>query len=284
MTHTRGCATCAAASCTCFAGPRTRPQHASAPHGAHSPPHRYVLCRPEDSLKVAPPRALDRGRGTQYSGRLDPLDPRDQQRARDCGLELFATVLEPGQTILAPMGWWHYAVSLTPSLTLMCNFWDHANVHGLHDTFYLQVARAIDRTRREARTSPKPGNAVPPVAEVSPSEPIRTLTPPLTYLAAHKPFVFVREAPSTAAPMLGILRTAQPFLAGAVQGGWLRSAEPFDKGRYGWALEDGSSLGGLGRLMIRAQGPGGLPTLAPPGQVASTLKPKRGSFQESDVE
>jgi hypothetical protein len=84
--------------------------------------------------------------------------------------------------------------------------------------------------------------------------------------------------------MLGILRTAQPFLAGAVQGGWLRSAEPFDKGRYGWALEDGSSLGGLGRLMIRAQGPGGLPTLAPPGQVASTLKPKRGSFQESDVE
>ena len=215
----------------------------------------YVLCRPEDSLKVAPPRALDRGRGTQYSGRLDPLDPRDQQRARDCGLELFAAVLEPGQTILAPMGWWHYAVSLTPSLTLMCNFWDHANVHGLHDTFYLQVARALDRTRREARTSPKPGNAVPPVAEVSPSEPIQTLTPPLTYLAAHKPFVFVREAPSTAAPMLGILRTAQPFLAGAVQGGWLRSAEPFDKGRYGWALEDGSSLGGLGRLMIRAQGP-----------------------------
>ena len=87
--------------------------------------------------------------------------------------------------------------------------------------------------------------------------------------------------------MLGILRTAQPFLAGAVQGGWLRSAEPFDKGRYGWALEDGSSLGGLGRLMIRAQGPG-TPDAWPAGAAPerdrpSTLKAKRESSQESDA-
>ena len=47
------------------------------------------------------------------------------------------------------MGWWHYAVSLTPTITLMCNFWDTANIHGLHDAFYLNIAKAVDATTKE---------------------------------------------------------------------------------------------------------------------------------------
>jgi len=210
----------------------------------------YVLCRPSDAHKVAPSRALSKEHGTTYTGRLDPLDAAEQARARACGLELFATVLEPGQTIIAPEGWWHYAVSLTPTITLMCNFWDEHNLHGLHDAFYLNVARAMDGALREARFNPpKAGAAPPPSTAADPSAPLRPLTPPVTYLANHKPFVFIRDFPSTAAPMLGMLRPGQPLVAGASQDGWLRTAEPFDKGRYGWALEDGAPLK-LGRLML----------------------------------
>ena len=75
------------------------------------------------------------GTGTCYEGRLDPLDPDMAEKAARAGLQLYATVLEPGQTILAPDGWWHYAVSLTPSITMMCNFWDKNNLGGLHQCF-----------------------------------------------------------------------------------------------------------------------------------------------------
>ena len=76
------------------------------------------------------------------------------------------------------------------------------------------------------------------------------IKPPQVYVALHKPFVFVREGPSTKAPMLGILRPAQTLTAGASKGGWLRTAEPYDKGRFGWALVDGTPLG-LRQLMMR---------------------------------
>lgn len=91
----------------------------------------YVLCRPSDSAKVAPANSGSKAHGTVYAGRLDPLDPLMQLNAQRTKLQLFATVLEPGQTILAPDGWWHYAVSLTPTITLMNNFWDQSNLYGL---------------------------------------------------------------------------------------------------------------------------------------------------------
>ena len=206
----------------------------------------YVLCRPEASAAVAPGNVASKAHGTKYGGRLDPLDTRAQQAARRNGVELFATVLEPGETILAPDGWWHYAVSLTPTITLMNNFWDRANLFGLHDMFYDQVARASDALRREA----------PGWREVaaSPDAPTSLLKPPAEYRAVHAPFVYVRSAPSNAAPVLGILRPRSRDLCslsiGTVKDGWLCTAEPFERGQHGWLLEDGSKLG-LGQLMAK---------------------------------
>ena len=34
------------------------------------------------------------------------------------------TVLHPGEAILVPKGWWHYALSLDPSITVMRNFYE----------------------------------------------------------------------------------------------------------------------------------------------------------------
>ena len=90
----------------------------------------YVLCSPETPrTKVCHPKG--QAGGSTYAGRLDPLDPLAMQRAQQNGVQIYATVLEPGQTILAPDGWWHYAVSLTPTITLMNNFWDATNLFGL---------------------------------------------------------------------------------------------------------------------------------------------------------
>ena len=34
------------------------------------------------------------------------------------------TVLHPGEAILVPKGWWHYALALDPSVTVMRNFYE----------------------------------------------------------------------------------------------------------------------------------------------------------------
>ena len=206
----------------------------------------YVLCKPSDSSKVAPVATSgSKAHGTKYSGRLDPLDPLAQLSAQRNGLQLFATVLEPGQTILAPDGWWHYAVSLTPTITLMCNFWDRTNLFGLHDMFYEHLARGIDTARREQGVGPKVLVADMNATRV-------THNPPIEYQTMHSPFVYVRDLPRTDANVLGVLRPSSKdrciVTIDLEVDGWLRTAEPFDKGQHGWLLAHGGKLG-LGVLM-----------------------------------
>ena len=50
---------------------------------------------------------------------LDPL--------RDTGVATGmcqVALLAPGEAILVPRGWWHYAVALTPSTTAQANFYE----------------------------------------------------------------------------------------------------------------------------------------------------------------
>ena len=206
----------------------------------------YVLARPSDTPKVALRNSGSKGYGTKYDGRLDPLDPAARAAARASKLELFATVLEPGQTILAPDGWWHYAVSLTPTITLMCNFWDRMNLYGLHDSFFDQVARVVDSTKKQG------GNQVQLVARADAHSEV--FDPPRLYRCIFKPFVYVRDEPSTTANMIGILRPSSKdygvLRVDRALDGWLRTAEPFDRGSHGWVLEDGKAAG-LPLLMER---------------------------------
>ena len=64
---------------------------------------------------------------------VDPLDPGSAARWPGYGaLRPLAAVLAPGEAILVPQGWWHYAVALEPSLTLQRNFYHAAtNAKGL---------------------------------------------------------------------------------------------------------------------------------------------------------
>lgn len=198
----------------------------------------YVLCSPEDTNLVATARSRSKGLGTQYAGRLDPLEPTARQRAQGLGLTLYATVLGPGETILAPANWWHYAVSLTPSITLMCNFWSRRNMRGLEDCFLAEFAKALDLSKQ---SNPKTKHD-----EARDSQPSEAQT--ATYRIVSRPFVFVRDRPSTRAAYLGILRTGSSFTSSLTHDGWLRTAEPYQRGRHGWVLGDGAKVG-LGILV-----------------------------------
>ena len=92
----------------------------------------FVLFPPADSGKLYP---LE-GEATTQSP-CDPLDPSVCERyPKYGGASLQYAILEEGETILCPEGWWHFACSLSPSVTVMRNFY-HAlsNVHGLVGLF-----------------------------------------------------------------------------------------------------------------------------------------------------
>ena len=59
---------------------------------------------------------------------FDPLAPDFAAFPRARGATPYVAVCGPGDTILVPSDWFHYAVALTPSITLMRNFMNDHNV------------------------------------------------------------------------------------------------------------------------------------------------------------
>ncbi|KAJ8612342.1 hypothetical protein CTAYLR_008367 [Chrysophaeum taylorii] len=75
---------------------------------------------------------------------LDPADPPDPiAYPRVYDATIFHAILAPGDTLLVPCGWWHYARCLDVSTTLMRNFANSANT----DRFKLAVRSANDHAK-----------------------------------------------------------------------------------------------------------------------------------------
>lgn len=65
-----------------------------------------------------------------YAATASPVDlfyPSQKRHAHFAEAKAQVAVLEPGDTLLVPQGWWHYAVALTPSTTLHHPFWNLEN-------------------------------------------------------------------------------------------------------------------------------------------------------------
>lgn len=205
----------------------------------------YILCAPEEGERVLPPG----GGGEGHRPRLDPLDVEQRALPEHAGVRLHATILGPGETIVVPEGWWHYAASLTPSVTLMCNFWDARNVRAVEDLYLENVARTLDdKRRRDAAASAGSRDPALSVASAAASSQVRTLAGPRAFRVVHKPFVYIRDAPGTDAGMLGIARPGTIIQADAERDGWLRLTKAWKGVKRGWVLEHGGSLG-LGPLL-----------------------------------
>jgi chloride channel 7 len=96
----------------------------------------FVLFPPKDTVALCPLK----GEATTQSP-IDPLhchQSLDQQYPNKYGetTEMYFGVLKEGETLLIPAGWWHYAVSLETSITVMRNFYNAlTNVQGLVQLF-----------------------------------------------------------------------------------------------------------------------------------------------------
>jgi len=65
-----------------------------------------------------------------YASMASPVDifhPSQKRHPNFAEAKAQAVVLEPGETLLLPMGWWQYSVALTPSVTLFHPFWNLEN-------------------------------------------------------------------------------------------------------------------------------------------------------------
>ena len=91
----------------------------------------FILFPPGDSKFLYP---LD-GEATTQSP-IDPLSPDLDSYPLFSNATMFFAVLQEGETLLVPEGWWHYAVSLETSITVMRNFYNVlTNVKGLVGLF-----------------------------------------------------------------------------------------------------------------------------------------------------
>ena len=108
---------------------------------------------------------------------------------------------------MCPDSWWHYAVSLSPSITLMCNFWDVKNRAGLREM-------AMKGCR--------------PMAQETPLSAPRCLTP----RSRDSPIV-LRESPDAEASVVGALRVGESANFHMEAGAWLATTTV--GGVSGWA-------------------------------------------------
>ena len=172
----------------------------------------YVLCAPHDYALIAPlGRSADDG-GTTREGRFDPLDPAQRAERMAAGLKVYATVLQPGETIVCPDSWWHYAVSLSPSVTLMCNFWDAKNKLGLRE----MVMKGCKPAAPERPLAGGPRRMQP---------------------TSRAEAVVLRNRPSEEeTEVVGVLRPGEAAAFDTECAGWVRTAHPVGGGGgLGWA-------------------------------------------------
>lgn len=117
----------------------------------------FVAFKPEDARFL---------HATGSHSPIDPLAPYDatvEAYPDYARATPYAAILEEGETILVPSGWWHYAASLGPSLTVMRNFWSNTNLEPLTEMSKDQLKRKVEALRAKGLLrKPAPPPAPPP--------------------------------------------------------------------------------------------------------------------------
>jgi len=98
---------------------------------------------------------------------FDPTAPDYRRFPRARRATPHVAVLEEGDTLFCPAGWFHYAIALSPSITLMRNFFNSANadrfVEGWNAAHSLQTQpQPQPQPRSQTETQSVPTYATPP--------------------------------------------------------------------------------------------------------------------------
>lgn len=112
----------------------------------------FVCFPPEDTEHL---HAFEGDEGLQSGSFIDPLAEDAYTRWPNYKKATpHVAIVEEGETIFNPQGWWHYAVSLDTSITIMRNFYSAANAHESVSRDQKQLSEAMLSVlkRNEART------------------------------------------------------------------------------------------------------------------------------------
>lgn len=123
----------------------------------------FVCYRPQDTEHLSP---FTGDEGLRNASPIDPLEQGNEARwpgyAKATPL---VGIVEEGETIMAPVGWWHYAVALTPSVTLMRNFWSHTNRHEIESRKEGDVAKVAAGVLQQGGNAKLKGQPLPVLEE-----------------------------------------------------------------------------------------------------------------------
>lgn len=66
---------------------------------------------------------------------IDVLRPNEKLYPKFRESKAQVAILDPGETLVIPQGWWHCSIVLEPCVTLARRFWNRINRNGIHDEF-----------------------------------------------------------------------------------------------------------------------------------------------------
>mmetsp|Transcript_99040 Transcript_99040/g.295879 ORF Transcript_99040/g.295879 Transcript_99040/m.295879 type:complete len:658 (+) Transcript_99040:45-2018(+) len=97
----------------------------------------FVLFSPQERERLYPetgwPEQCSEERGEHSP--IDVLHPNDRLYPKFRESRAQVAILEPGETLVIPQGWWHQSFLLEPGVTLTRRFWNRTNRSGIHDEF-----------------------------------------------------------------------------------------------------------------------------------------------------
>jgi len=112
----------------------------------------FIFYPPSDSDKLYPIESTH--------SPIDPLNPDYEKYPLFRQARARVVILRPGEVVLNPCRWWHYAVALTPSVTVMRNFYNSSsNPHELVSMIIGMVQKVAkgEAVASEPRTQPRGG-------------------------------------------------------------------------------------------------------------------------------
>ena len=96
---------------------------------------RCILFSPEDSEFI-------------YHGKVDPERPDLAKFPLLEKARFFEALLEPGEMLFMPAGWWHYVVALEKSITFSYDFFNRANFGNYFVDFFRNLPRLLEGFER----------------------------------------------------------------------------------------------------------------------------------------
>jgi hypothetical protein len=121
----------------------------------------FVLYPPSQGSLIHAGEGLEGNHGASQT-LLDPLAPDYDAFPRVRNATPYVAVCEPGDTILVPADWYHYAIALTPSITLMRNFMNDANADAFMHEWNNQEPPVPKRMPAMMSPTPFPPPTLPP--------------------------------------------------------------------------------------------------------------------------